>query len=164
MKKFIAKRGKRIGKLVMNCLYIHKSALDTLLDDEKELVYEKIKYLSEDFVFDIIKIDMKNNTVSFTQSLDWDTSDEPEVGARITVKSDNSIIKRKKSTLIYHHKWAFVKDSYTGFDVEQSKKRSEYWENHPSIIALKEDKDEKFFFKIGQKKYWEEKVRSVIDK
>ena len=57
----------------------------------------------------------------------------------------------------------FVKDDYKGFDVEESKKRSEYWMNHPYVLNLKADKAEKFNFKIGRINYWKEKVCNIID-
>lgn len=49
---------------------------------------------------------------------------------------------------IYHHKWLFVADDYRGFDVAESKARSEQW------IALG-DVDRS---RIGRKSYWEASV------
>ncbi|XZH78725.1 hypothetical protein ACSW8S_17820 (plasmid) [Clostridium perfringens] len=160
--KYIAKRGKMIGKPMMGALHIHKSAIDTLSDEYLKLYNDKVKFVDE-FDYDIIKLDLNKNEVSFTKSRDWDVSTEPEVGDRITIKSDNSVKKIKASSLIYHHKWMFVKDDYKGFDVEESKKRSEYWMNHPHVLNLKADKAEKFNFKIGRINYWKEKVCNIID-
>lgn len=162
MSKYVAKRGKRIGKPMMGCIYIHKSALDSLTEDELMLYNEKLSYLPE-FEYHIIKIDMKNSTVSFISSFDWDTAYEPSVGDSYSIKADNSIKFTKGSNLIYHHKWMFVKDDYMGFSVNDSKKRSELWMNHPCVINLKLDKTEKFNSKIGRRDYWDKKVCSIID-
>ena len=161
MLKYAAKRGERIGKIIVNSLYIHKSALDTLTEKELKLYTSKLKYIG-DFNFDIVKISLKKDEVSFIQSLDWDTENEPSVGDSICVKSDNRIRKTKGSNLIYHHKWMFVKDSYEGFDVQKSKNRSELWMNNSTVLALKSDKNEKFNSKIGRRDYWNEKVCSII--
>lgn len=162
MKRYVAKRGKRIGKPMMGCIYIHKSAIDTLNPIELELYTEKLSYLPK-FDYTIIKIDVKKSTVSFINSFDWDSNNEPSVGDSYIVKEDNSTKFTKGSNLIYHHKWMFVKDDYTGFDVSESKKRSELWMNHPYIIKLKNDKTEKFNSRIGRRDYWINKVCSLID-
>lgn len=161
MKKYIAKRGNRVGKKMIDCLYIHKSAIDTLTKEEFNLYKEKLKYI-DNFEFDIIKISLKKEEVSFIQSIDWDILNEPSVGDSICVKKDGSIKKTKGSNLIYHHKWMFVKDDYTGFSVEDSKKRSETWMNHEIILKFKLDPNEKFNSKIGRRNYWDEKVCSIL--
>lgn len=161
MSIYVAKRNKRIGKMMMGSLYIHKSALNTLTVQEYELYLEKLKYISN-FTFEILKISLKNSEVSFIQSFDWDTANEPSVGDSICVKADNSIKRTKGSNLIYHHKWMFVDDSYTGFNVSASKKRSELWMNHEKILALKNDANEKFNSKIGRRNYWNEKVCTIV--
>lgn len=163
MSNYIAKRGKRIGKPMMGAIYIHKSAINTLSLEEEKLYLEKLPYIS-DFEFDIIKINLKESTVSFIQSPDWDTNPEPSVGDSIAVKADNSTKTTKGSNLIYHHKWMFVSDEYTGFNVAESKKRSELWMNHSKILELKADKNEKFNSKIGRREYWNNTVCSIIDK
>lgn len=161
MDKYVAKRGNTIGKKMLDCLYIHKSAIDTLKEEEFNLYLQKLQYI-DDFDFEIVKISLKKEEVSFIKSDDWDTQNEPSVGDSICVKKDNSIRKTKGSNLIYHHKWMFVKDSYTGFSVEESKKRSESWMNNETILKLKLDSNEKFNSKIGRRNYWNEKVCSIV--
>ena len=121
---YVAKRGKRIGKTIMGSLYIHKSAISNLTEDEFHLYKTKLDCISElEFEFDVIKINFKDCEVSFIQSPDWDSANEPTVGDSICVKRDNSIRKTNGSNLIYHHKWMFVDDSYSGFSVSESKLR-----------------------------------------
>ena len=145
---------------MMGTLYIHKSILDQIEVAEKILVYNALEKINIDY--DIIKIDMKNQSVTFTQSHDWDSADEPTVGDSVTVKGDGTItITRtsQKNPLIYHHKWQFVSDDYKGFNVEESKRRSEKWLNHDRVLAL----NERFNSKIGRKNYWIAQVSSYID-
>lgn len=156
-KVYIAQRGNRIGKKMRDALHIHKSAIDTLTDEEKKLIEEKIKYIG-DFNFEVVKITLSKEEVAFVQSPDWNEADEPLVGDRITVTKDNEIKKSKGRNLIYHHKWMMVKDDYEGFNVEQSKERSEYWMNHPIVLELKNNPNEKFNSKIGRRIYWENNV------
>jgi len=162
-KPFVARRGNRIGKKVGTNLYIHKSAVDTLIAEELKLVNQKKKHLPVGFAYAIIKLDLSAKTASFLQSPDWDTASEPCVGDSITVKADNATSFRKATTkkVIYHHKWLFVKDSYQGFDVEKAKRWSEYWENHPHVMRLKADRDERFKSRIGSYEYWK---ANVLDK
>ena len=159
------RRDKKVGKVVMSCLYIHKSAMDTLSQKKSELVSEtlRILYLQEkDFSYDIIKIDLKNKRVSYIQSLDWDLSSEPSVGRSCIVSADGKVSFREPSNLIYHHRWYFVKEDYSGFDVHEARRWSNYWENHAAVIKLKEDKNEKFKSKIGRREYWKERVLDVV--
>lgn len=162
MNTYKATRGNRIGKKMMGSIYIHKSALNTLTSDELNLYLNKLKFI-KDFEFDIVKINLKKQEVSFIASYDWNENPEPSVGDSILVKGDNGIKYTKGSNLIYHHKWMFVSDDYEGFDVEISKKRSELWMNHPCVIKLKNDVDEKFNSKIGRRPYWNKNVCSIID-
>lgn len=155
-------RKLKAGKIMMNCLYIHKSAIHTLNGQDMKLYLNKLKYVT-DFEYDIIKINYKTSVVSFVQSSDWDSSDEPTVGDMITVQADNTIRYNKSRNLIYHHKWMFVEDNYTGFDVEASKRRSEYWMNHPFILILKSNPKEYFNSKIGHKKYWETIICPILE-
>ena len=78
------------------------------------------------------------------------SADEPIVGDAILIRGDGSqrFIQQKKSPQIYHHKWLFVNDGYTGFNTEESKNRSIIWLKVPNIE----------FNKIGYKSYWDSNV------
>ena len=91
-----------------------------------------------------------DETVSFIQSDDFDESDEPTVGGVYTVKANGSVAYRRASVdpWIYHHKWLFVADTYTGFDVAASKERSRRW------LALN-DID---YRRIGKRSFWHAQV------
>ena len=145
-----------IGKEIGGRVYVHRDYADLLGD----VVSEAASQLPKNFKYDVVKYDTRAATVSFISSPNFDLADEPTVGELITVTSDGTIRSRAQldDPHIYHHKWLFVTDDYTGFDVEASKRRSAAW------LAL-EDVDKS---RIGKKSYWDEYVaprlsRSDID-
>lgn len=141
---------KKIG----GSIYVHKSNLKELKSMINENDFNQILYIKDnllkDFDFTIIKYRKKDNRVSFIESEDWDTAREPIVGDSYTTDIFNiefKIIKSKGQ--IYHHKWMFVADDYTGFNIKESKEWSEKW-----TTTLPNDKSIKS--RIGYKKYWYE--------
>lgn len=144
---------KRVGKVIGGCLYIHKSAINTLRTDERALVDFGYRHIPLDFNYEVIKINLKGEKVSFINSKDWNTSLNPSVDETITVDKHGMAKFRRSSGMVYHYKELFVEDTYKGFDIEESKTWNEYWENHQFVKALKE-KDKSFRQKIGSKKYW----------
>ena len=84
--------------------------------------------------WNIIKFDRRTKNVSFIDCPTFDILNEPII--------ENSYCFHK----VYHHKWMFVSDEYTGFNVKKAKKRSELIESIPNIKSLKS--------KIGNKDYW----------
>lgn len=136
---------KKIG----NCTYVHKSNMKelniTLLIGINEIL--KQDFMRE-FDWQIIKIDHKNNAISFIESKDWDMAREPSVGNALRIDCNTGAIKKIKARgQIYHHKWMFVADNYIGFDVEESKNWSKKWQ---SVIPKGHAS------KIGYKKYWDD--------
>ena len=141
-----------VGKQVGNTIYLHKSVEDKL---PKDILIPAQERLPSDFDYTIVKFDEKNGNITFIQSPDWDSSDEPIVGDAILIRGDGSqrFIKQKKSPQIYHHKWLFVNDGYSGFNTEESKERSIRWLKVPNIE----------FNKIGYKNYWDTNVIPYIN-
>jgi len=153
------KVGKRIGKYT----YIHKSALLELSSVEYFFLMKAYEYLDDykDFDYQIAKFSMDEGRVTFIQSQDWDTAREPIVGDRILVDENNQVkFSLSNNKQIYHHKWMFVKDDYDGFDVEESKKWSEKWQNHPYVLRMLEE-DKSFKSRIGYKDFWDDVVIMV---
>lgn len=149
----LIKRYRNVGKLMGDDLYFHKNYVSEYIDPD---FYNKTKYLLPNgFDFNIIKYNEKYGTISFIDSPDFDTSDEPIVGDSYKVTTDGRITytRRKNIPQIYHHKWLFVKDDYSGFDVEKSKERSKKWLEYSDRINMS---------KIGYKNYWEDEVLPLI--
>jgi len=141
-----------VGKQVGNTIYLHKSVENKL---PSEILFTAKNKIPNDFNYDIVKYDESNGNITFINSPDWDISDEPIVGNAILIRGDGSkrFIKQKESPQIYHHKWLFVNDSYSGFNTEESKERSRRWLKVPNIQ----------FNKIGYKNYWDTNIVPYIN-
>jgi ankyrin repeat protein len=150
----VIKRYKEVGKKMGNDLYFHKNYVNEYIDSN---YYNKLKsYLPEGVNFNIIKYNNKDNYISFISSPDFDTADEPIVSNAYKVTEDGRVTLTREKSIpqIYHHKWLFVKDDYKGFDVEESKRRSEKWLKHTDKFNMS---------KIGSMKYWEEEVLPLLE-
>ena len=152
MSKF-PKRSARfgVGKEIGGAVYVHRS-YEYLLPNA--IAAAKI-LIPKDFGYAVVKYQIADETVSFICSADFDTADEPAIGEVLTVKVNGKISTRKASAdpWIYHHKWLFVLDDYSGFDVTESKTRSQQWLALPEID----------FRRIGKKSFWESNVLPRIN-
>jgi len=135
---------RKVGKKVGSCIYAHK---EYEYEITPENILNKAKSKLEGFEYSCIKYDKKSGNVTFQLSEDFDTAHEPIVSRCFLVRADGStrMMSEKKDPQIWHHKWMWVADDYTGFDVEESKRRSEQWEDHVN----KEEKR-----KIGYLSFW----------
>ena len=134
----LIKLGKRIG----GCLYVHRSQSWILPDT----VQQTISNIVIPFSFTIIKYCKKGDQISLIECEDWDTADEPVVGRSFVISHDGKtkIVNPPSDPWIYHHKWMFVSEDYTGFDVSVSKARSEKWTSIKEIDCSR----------IGKRSYW----------
>lgn len=132
------------GKKMGNDIYIHRNYESYLPQD---VLSKARKLLPKGFNYTILKWNKKDNSISFIESSDFDTANEPTVDSSYKVSSDGVVKFRAKPKRdqIYHHKWMFVQPSYTGFDYQESKVRSLNW-------YKKYDYDSKM---IGYKDYWD---------
>ena len=157
-----------MAKIVGSCIYVHKSNFDDLLERIKDSgrradvivakqeidKYIKSYYNTHDFNYEVIKYDKSKHQISFIDSPDWLTANEPEVGNAMMLKmlqdwTWKSIPARKKNPQIYHGKWKFVDQSfYKDFDVIESYNREKQWQAIPGIKEVKS--------KIGNKDFWKE--------
>ena len=165
----IKTKGDKQMKKVGTCYYVHKSNIRELLEImDNQLrgtvflqflamitVVDHFQFLEmEGFKYEVIKYDSERKSISFINSPDWDTANEPEVGdAWMFSINDNfdhwKFIKaRKKNKQIYHAKYLFVADDYKGFDIEQARQRAIQWQKLPGIKEVKN--------KIGNKDFWVE--------
>lgn len=140
---------KRIGSTI----YVHKSNIQELLDmlPDDEYKSEIIKWYEfrkqpGTASYEVIKYDIKQHKLSFIDSPDWDSANEPTVGESTCWNFDKGTSTyRNGGTTVYHSKELFVSDNYTEFDIEKAKERTKLW----SSLVSKEDKK-----KIGNKKFW----------
>lgn len=138
----------KIGKQMVGCVYIHKSSEQILpgIDHAKQ-------YIPKNHDYAVVKFNWFNNTFSFIQSSDFDSSPEPIVGNSLIVHADGKtkLIKAPQDPWIYHHKWLMVSDTYSGFNVPQAKSRSLKW------IKFNPDRS-----KIGKKSYWAKNILPLL--
>jgi len=101
---------------------------------------------------DCIRYDVKDGSVAFQWSPDFDKADEPTVGDTVLVKADGSVrtTRRKADPQVWHHKWMWVDDRYRGFNRAASRARSEMW----SPLVTPEERR-----RIGTRSYWD-KIRA----
>ena len=123
----IARYKSNVGKEIGGSIYVHKDyALDVVpqdvLYDAEESLHKYYPY----FKYNCIKYDKKTQTISFQEVPDFDTAREPVVGDYIIVKPSGEC-KEGHSNYIFHHKWLWVRNDYTGFNVADSWNWSKEW-------------------------------------
>lgn len=133
-----------VGKEIGGDLYLHRN-YESLIPDQ--IALETNKEALDDFDYNVVKV-RKDGSMTFFRSPDFDTADEPTAGDYIKVSPDGAASTTSRTNAIWHHKWLFVGDDYTGFDVAASKQRSRDWLALPDID----------FSRIGNRKFWEENV------
>jgi poly(A) polymerase len=118
-----------VGKQIGNSLYVHKLYADRIIP--KALLNKANGIMTRsnpDFDYNTLMWDVKEKTIRFDEAPDFDSAREPHVGEYVIVSLDGKFPpKRGKSNNIWHHKWLWVKDDYTGFDVDKSKEWSKLW-------------------------------------
>jgi hypothetical protein len=135
-----------VGKEIGGAVYVHR-IYEGLLPEPVKIA---LKHLPSGFDYTVVKFVEKESCVSFILCPEFDSVDEPFVGdiVRIDAKGLKRYFRQQADPFIYHHKWLFVDDDYRGFNVEESKARSQQW------ISLG-DVDRS---RIGRQSYWQEKV------
>lgn len=148
-------------KKVMKSFYAHNSNFNewknTVLKYMDKDDFENLLYFAKDLYNReiginsyVLKFDSLTNKISLISTPDWDEENEPTVGDSICTWIDENgefqAKKMKGKNQIYHNKWQFVQPDYTGFDVEEAKKRTEIWNSIPDINKHKS--------RIGYRSYW----------
>lgn len=140
-----------VGKCIGSRVYIHKDSVqDTPFDG---IVSDCIHLLPQDFEWNLLRISTIDSSVGFYNCVEFDTVNEPVAGECISVKINEGTfptITRKTINQIFHHKWLWVFDDYTGFDVAESVARSESWLKYDDVP----------FAVIGHKDKWEEWLKT----
>ena len=116
-----------VGKEIGGDIYLHKNYVYGVVpEDIYDNALDILEEIYPDFEFNCIRYSPKTNAVSFQEAPDFDTAREPIVGDYITVFPDGKT-KTGHSNYIWHHKWLWVKNDYTGFDVNESWEWSKQW-------------------------------------
>ena len=135
-----------VGKRIGGSVYVHFHYEYVL---GEPLSSAKLR-LPSDFEYTVVKYNETNGNFSFIHCPDFDTADEPATGDYAVVKSDGSTkyFKALVDPYIYHHKWLFVAEDYTGFNIRASVERSVAWMSLPDIDKTR----------IGIASYWNSRV------
>jgi hypothetical protein len=135
-----------VGKEIGGSVYVHRQYEDRL----GPTVALAKRWLPAGYDYDVVKYNRRTEAVSFIQCPEFDVEPEPSMVGVVTVRADGTLQRRAVSggPPIYHHKWLFVGDDYSGFDVEESKRRSAAW-----LVLADVDKS-----RIGRRCYWQTHV------
>ena len=127
LKGSVIKRSRYgVGKMIGGCLYLHKIYSGIIPQDILKNAESTLKETYPDFEYQCLKYDTKKQSISFQEAPDFNSAREPVVGDYVTVAIDGKV-KTGHSNYIWHHKWLWVKDDYTGFDIEKSYEWSAEW-------------------------------------
>lgn len=118
-----------VGKRVSSAVYVHKLYADDVIPKKVlQKAQDILIHSNPEFDYNTIMFDPKRKIIRFDESPDFDTASEPHVGDFIVISLDGKHPPRHgHSDSIWHHKWLWVKDDYTGFDVNKSKDWSRLW-------------------------------------
>lgn len=142
-----------VGKDIGGSLYVHIAYVPNefrmMVQQARNIVAQSYPSFSPN----IVRIDYKKDSVAFYESDEFDSVDEPAAGVMIVVK-DGEAQKPRTIKQIWHHKWLWVGDDYTGFKTGDSIKRSQDW------LSTDTEDDPLPFAKIGSRKTWDEWLSS----
>ena len=143
-------------KRVVYARYIHKSAVDEFLSTMGSDTYDTIRGCmnyasSQGWTYDIVKYDTKAETVTLIEAWGWDTRYEPTIGRSYLFDVSDPLnpvyrLASKGGITVYHRKHEFVSPNYTGFDLQQSRNRTDTLEAIPEVHDNKS--------RIGSLKNW----------
>lgn len=130
LKGSVIKRSSKygVGKEIGGQIYFHKNYVGDICPHLYELAKDILEEEHPDFKFNCLMYDKKKpDTLRFDEAPDFDTSREPMPGTMYSVDTDTGKITKRYSPQIWHHKWLWVKDDYTGFNVQESYEWSKKW-------------------------------------
>ena len=140
-------------KKVGSCIYVHKSNICELLDKIPDDNYKtdiirlyEFRMQPGSLPYEVIKYDTKQHKLSFIDSPDWYTANEPTVGDSVCWNFDKqSQTFRLGGNAVYHSKELFMSDDTDLIDINKAKERTKIWQS----LVTKEEKK-----LIGNKNYW----------
>ena len=117
----------RLGKVIGGSLYIHKNYLETAFEDDPRLeddfniAEELLREKYPDFEYNCIAYYPETHAIQFQAAPGFDTEREPAVGDMINVNAATGEVNPPKYVgQIWHHKWLWVDNDYTGFNVRNA--------------------------------------------
>lgn len=119
------KRHHPVGKRISTRIYVHR---DYALRAIPRELFQLAMRIAETYPFEFTCVcyDLSDGTIRLDEAPDFDTAREPVVGNYLSISPAKGF-RLGKSPGIWHHKWLWVLDDYTGFDVQESYKWSRTW-------------------------------------
>lgn len=165
----LPKRYKNVvGKYIGGKVYVHRYCAimaNGIAEDELQAAENLVRRVDPKFIeqYNLVAKTINKTEYALTFSPDFDTADEPTKGLSYLVNIETTEVKKIEPPAdpwIYHHKWLWVFDSYTGFDVEAAKARSRRW----MFFIANTDNPRRYYYRIGKKSWWETNVVPFIRK
>jgi len=154
------------GKVIGGQVYFHKTALPEMPEDVQRMFSKAIQQLPADTQFNTLMYEPaskdKPARIRFDESLDFDTAREPTPGNYISVDSEGNV-KSGKTNQIFHHKWMWVPEGYSGFDVNDSFNWSKKWTEKISRPSGYPDKWDAELKGVGLDKNMEPPRKGLFD-
>lgn len=141
----VSSSGTFSGKVQGSTRTYHKSEEKNTVSELVESAKEK----AENPVYDIIKVNEMDGTVTFIETDDFDGKPEPKIVSETAVNSDGTISISRPQNKILVDKSEYVSDGYDGFDLEAQRERENTWKNagiryNPEELTDKEYFESKF--------------------
>lgn len=125
-----------VGKFIGGAFYFHKFYADEAMDREGYFLFN-LALEKCPFEFNCVKHNLNTGDVYLVECPEFDTAREPRVGRMFGIRyDDQTTFVTKSYPQIFHHKWIWVKNDYTGFDISESWEWSKKW-----LSILKEPAD-----------------------
>ena len=125
-----------VGKFISGKIYAHKNYLDRIFTLEELNKYgfmslaELQAALAAKYkgIYTCFCYSPKEYQITLSDSPDFDYASEPIVGNICKIDlTTMQVISRRFVKQIWHHKWLWVDDDYTGFDTKTSWEWSKKW-------------------------------------
>ena len=146
-----------VGKEMGGCIYFHRDYIykvSKAMSTKQAVWFSHCRRAIVDTEiadrFNVVKFEWLTGKTTFFACDDFDDVHEPSVGWFVTVWPTGRT-RESNSPMLWHHKWLFVDDDYTRFDVEEAYQRSAKWLALPEIEMSR----------IGQAAYWNEIKKEI---
>ena len=138
------------GKKIGSCIYVHERYAK-----EAGVPFALINTAGclAAFHYQCIKYDKKTHTITLQHSPNFCDAHEPWVGTCVRYRDGDdhvSVTPPRSDPMVWHHKWMWVADDFSGFDVAAAKERSSSYEHRLDAHLRR---------RMGRKSYWDMLLR-----
>lgn len=131
LKGSVIKRSAKygVGKEIGGKIYAHRDYIEDIVPTSVLAnCLDLLRSAHPDFKWNCFRYDPVTQEILFQEAPDFDTAREPVVGNAVFVNpKEGSVSRERHYPQIWHHKWLWVKNDYSGFDVEDSWNWSKKW-------------------------------------